>query len=80
MRMGTASAQGIKIKAKVLRFVPLKNTSASIRKPMHIVIDMFGSSMTSTQISAPAPSTGRTPFTVFTFWGLAAKYAAAKSA
>ena len=68
------------MKAKVFKLVPLKNTRQSISMPTHIVIDMFGSIIISTQKAIPTTKTGYTPFIVLTFSGFLAKYAATKSA
>lgn len=78
MSTGTASSAGMRIKRKFLNFAPPKNSMAIINSPIHMVMDIFGSKMTSRQMPPPAPSTGSMPTNVFMRSGFSLIYDAAK--
>ena len=50
---------------------------ATINSPIHMVMDMFGSNMTSTQMPPPAARTGSMPANFFIRSGFSLAYAAA---
>ena len=58
--------------------IPARNSIPIMIAPTHIVTDIFGSSMISTQIASPAPKTGMHPLSVRMRAGSLAKYPAVK--
>ena len=78
IRTGTAAMTGISITRKCFIFTPLRKSIATIRSPIHMVMDIFGSKMTSRHMPPPAARTGSIPTNFFMRSGFSLAYAAAK--
>ena len=74
MRTGTANNTGTQMDATVFQDAPARKIIPTMIAPTHMVTDILGSSIISTQILNPAPSTGSTPFKERIRAGFFAKY------